>query len=46
MAGRNWNKERATKRIDNKIEGLPLKSIEIKDYVRDTDLSNLANTAA
>lgn len=46
MAGRNWNKERATKRIDAKIDGLPLTAIEIKEYVRDTDLSNLANTVA
>lgn len=46
MAGRNWNKERATKRIGAEIDGLPLKAIEIKEYVRDTDLSNLANTVA
>ena len=46
MAGRNWNKDRATKRIDGKIDGLPLKDIEIKDYVRDTDLTNLSGTVA
>lgn len=46
MAARNWNKDRATKRINAKIEALPLKNIEIKDYVRDTDLSNLSSTTA
>jgi len=46
MAGRNWNKDRATKRIDAKIDALALKDIEIKDYVRDTDLSNLRSTVA
>src|SRR5438552_2716238 len=39
MGTRTWNKARATKRIDAKISALPLKDIEIKDYVRDTDLS-------
>ena len=39
MAARTWNKERAAKRINAKIEALPLKDIEIKEYVRDTDLS-------
>jgi class 3 adenylate cyclase len=46
MAGRNWNKERATKRIDAKIDALPLKDIEIKEYVRDTSLSGISNTTA
>ena len=41
MGTRTWNKDRATKRIDMKIDGLPLKDIEIKEYVRDTDLGNL-----
>lgn len=41
-----WNKERATKRIDAKINALPLKDIEIKDYVRDTDISNLSSSVA
>jgi class 3 adenylate cyclase len=41
MGTRTWNKDRATKRIDAKIDGLPLKDIEIKEYVRDTDLGNL-----
>lgn len=46
MAARSWNKDRATKRIDAKIDALPVKDIEIKDYVRDTDLSNLSGTLA
>ena len=46
MAGRNWNKDRATKRIDAKIDAMPLKDIEIKDYVRDTNLSNISNNVA
>lgn len=46
MAGRNWNKDRATKRIDAKIDAMPLKDIEIKEYVRDTNLSNLSSTVA
>ena len=37
----SWNKERATKRIDARIASLPLKDIEIRDYVRDTDLHTL-----
>jgi class 3 adenylate cyclase len=41
-----WNKDRAAKRINAKIDALPLKDIEITDYVRDTDLSNLSNTVA
>ena len=41
-----WNKDRATKRIDAKINALPLKDIEIKNYVRDIDLSNLSSTVA
>lgn len=43
---RTWNKDRATTRIDNKIAALPLNDIEIKEYVRDTDLWNLKNTVA
>jgi class 3 adenylate cyclase len=41
-----WNKDRAKKRIDDKIASLPLKDIEIKEYVRDTDLTGLAPTVA
>jgi class 3 adenylate cyclase len=46
MAARTWNKERASKRIKAKIAALPVKNIEIKEYVRDTDLSNLKSTVA
>ena len=44
MGTRSWNKDRAAKRIDGKIADLPVKDIEIKEYVRDTDLSNLPRT--
>ncbi len=46
MATRSWSKDRATKRIDAKITELPLKDIEIKEYVRDTDLGNLPGNVA
>ncbi len=46
MGARTWNEGRATKRIDAKIDGLPLKDIEIKEYVRDTDLGNLPRHVA
>jgi len=46
MGTRTWNKERAKKRIDDKIAALQIKDIEIKDYVRDTDLSSLPATIA
>ena len=43
---RTWDKKRAAKRIDDKIAELPLKDIEIKEYVRDTDLTNLKRNVA
>ena len=46
MASRSWNNERATKRINSKIDALPIKDIEIKEYVRETDLSNLKSNVA
>lgn len=46
MATRTWNKERASKRIDARIAEVPLKEIEIKDFVRDTDLTNLPRNVA
>lgn len=46
MGTRTWNKERSAKRIDAKIAELPLKDIEVKDYVRDTDLGNLSRNVA
>jgi class 3 adenylate cyclase len=42
----SWSRDRATKRLNSKIEALSLDSIEIRDYVRDTDLSNLASNVA
>lgn len=46
VATRSWNKDRASKRIEAKISELPLKDIEIKEYVRDTDLTNLPRNVA
>ena len=46
MATRSWNKDRAAKRIDGKIADLPVKDIQIKEYVRDTDLTNLPSNVA
>lgn len=46
MGTRTWNESRATKRIDKKIEGLALKDIEIKEYVRETNLSDLPQHVA
>ena len=46
MSARTWNKDRAEKRIASKIAQLPLNEIEIKDYVRDTDLTSLAGHVA
>jgi len=46
VATRSWNNDRASKRIDGKIGGLPLKDIEIKEFVRDTDLANLPSNVA
>lgn len=46
MSTRTWNRERAAKRLQQKIDGLPTKDIQIKDYVRDTDLSGLPNNVA
>jgi hypothetical protein len=41
MATRSWSEDRAKKRIDANIDALPLQGIEIKKYVRDTDLTNI-----
>ena len=46
MATRSWNKDRASKRIDARIAGLPAKDIQIKEYVRDTNLTGLPNNVA
>lgn len=46
MTNRKWDKERATKRIEAQIKNLSLKDIQIKEYVRDSDLNNLPNNFA
>ncbi len=46
MATRTWSKDRASKRIDSRLAELPLKDIEIKEFVRDTDLTNLPRNVA
>lgn len=46
MATRNWSNDRAVKRIDAKIAELPLKDIEIREYVRDTNLTDLPKNVA
>jgi class 3 adenylate cyclase len=43
---RRWSKDRAVKRIDARIAELPLKNIEIRDFVRNTDLGNLPRNVA
>ncbi|MDR3528691.1 MAG: hypothetical protein P4L57_15580 [Rhizomicrobium sp.] len=46
MSTHTWNKDRALARIKSKINALPLRDVEIKPYVRDTDLSNLPSNRA
>lgn len=46
MGTRTWNKDRALKRINAKIDELPLKDIEIREYVRDTNLGDLPKHVA
>src|ERR1700676_1655847 len=46
MATRTWKKERAVDRIGAKIKELPINDIEIKEFVRDTDLTNLPRNVA
>ena len=46
MATRTWNENRASKRIDARIAELPVNDIEIREYVRDTNLPNLPNNIA
>src|ERR1017187_5633700 len=46
MATRTWKKERAADRIGAKIKELPINDIEIKEFVRDTDLTNLPRNVA
>lgn len=46
MGTRTWSYDRAKKRIDAKISGLAVDDIEVRDYVRDTNLSNLPSHVA
>jgi class 3 adenylate cyclase len=46
VATRTWNRDRASQRIDSRIAELPLKDIEIREFVRDTDLTNLPRNIA
>lgn len=46
MSARNWNEERAAKRIQKKLDDLTLKDIQIKEYVRQTDLTGLPKHVA
>src|SRR5712692_6216076 len=46
MATRTWKKERAADRIGAKINELPINDIEIRKFVRDTDLANLPRNVA
>lgn len=46
MTVRTWDKERAAKRIADSIGDLPLKDIEIREYVRETDLTNIPSHVA
>ncbi|MBD9477388.1 adenylate/guanylate cyclase domain-containing protein [Pseudoxanthomonas sp. PXM02] len=46
MSARAWNESRADKRIQKKLDDVPLKDIQIKDYVRDTDLTGLPKNVA
>lgn len=46
MAARSWNKKSAQERIDKKIADMPLKNIEIKEYVKDTNLAAIGNNTA
>lgn len=43
---RTWNRDRAAKRIDTRLGEVRLSDIEIRKYVRDTSLDNLARTVA
>jgi len=46
MAARTWDKDRAAKRIDARIAELPISDIEIKKFVRETDLASLPKNVA
>jgi len=46
MSTRTWDENRAANRIQRKLDDLPLDTIQIKQYVRDTDLTGLAKNVA
>jgi len=46
MTIRRWNKEVASKRLEARLAELPLHQIEIKEFVKATDLSDLPPTIA
>jgi class 3 adenylate cyclase len=46
MTTRTWNEDRAVKRIDTRLSEVKFSDIEIRDYVRDTNLSDLKTTVA
>jgi len=46
VATRTWDKDRASKRIDTRIAELPIGDIEIKEFVRETDLASLPRNVA
>lgn len=46
MSARTWNEDRAAKRIQQKIDEVSLKDIEIREYVRETDLKSLPKHVA
>jgi class 3 adenylate cyclase len=46
MSARTWNETRAAKRIQAKINSLPLEGIQIKPYVRDTNLNDIPDAVA
>src|SRR3954466_15646509 len=46
VATRTWDKDRASKRIEARIAELPIAEIEIKKFVRETDLTSLPRNVA
>jgi class 3 adenylate cyclase len=46
MAARGWKKDRASERIDARIDELPLNKIDIKKFVKETSLTDLPRNVA
>lgn len=46
MAARSWSKDRASKRIDARLAEVKTKDIEIREYVRETNLEDLPRHVA